>query len=101
MYQETELFSGLLFIEEGCASFVFPRFKNAVYATKSKGQIIGFEDYMYDLLINEVNYKNIDDRRKDKNMKKCCRKFTVMVSEEIKALELPVKEVIKMRKEFP
>ena len=43
--------------------------------------MIGFEDYMYDLSINEVNYKDIDDRHKDKNMKKCCRKFTVMVSE--------------------
>ena len=61
LYQETEKFSGLLFIQEGTVSFVLPRFKNAVYGEKSEGDIIGLEDYAYDLATNSVHYENVDE----------------------------------------
>ena len=61
LYQETEAFSGLLFIQEGTVFFVLSRFKNAVYGRKKEGEIIGLEDYAYDLATVSVEGENVDE----------------------------------------
>ena len=65
LYQETMEMSSIFFIKEGELAFVLPSLNNAIYLMVKKGEIIGFEDYVYHLSYNYLVRFDFDQLEKN------------------------------------
>lgn len=100
LYQETDEMQGFFFIKEGKLAFVLACQENAIFDKVEKEQMVGFEDYVYILKANGMDYEQ-DLVTLEQNRLMFTRKFTVITLEKVEALELPIDEVIKIQQEFP
>ena len=42
----------IFLIKDGALGFILPRYNNAIYYGKTRGEVIGYEDFAYHLLKN-------------------------------------------------
>jgi hypothetical protein len=80
----------VFFLIKGMAAYVLPRFQNKAYFEINEGESFGLLD------LGEL-YTNPEKYRKRHFM----RQFTVQSFDNCEVVTLPLKEVFKMRLEFP
>lgn len=99
LYQETDEMQGFYFIKEGEVAFVLASFDNAIYQRRKEGSMLGFEDYIYHFHQAGLSVESLHIIEANKSQ--FLRKFTVITTNKVEALELPTAEVMKMGAEFP
>lgn len=100
LYQECDEMLGIYFIKDGTLAFVLTNQDNAIYGRAGTGDVIGFEDFPYALHADEILQDSDVDPMDCLNVL-VTRKFTVITTSKVHALELSIVEVRKIQHEFP
>lgn len=93
LYKEKDELTGVFCIKSGSLAFVLVEYRNAIYLKKASGSIIGYEDYLMPMLVNNESETKFDAS--------ITRQFTARAIAQIQALELPSTDLLLIIEEFP